>query len=346
MKEKYKEIKICFFVVPDFSAFISGGNIYNESLITALQALGYPCQTITFSKFEISFQKEEAALFFIDSLFLTEVAALLSLPRNGSEIWLLVHHLTSLYPPPDTNSLDYFKTNEAPLLKLFDGFLTSSQFTADYLHQKRGLVQQTIVVPPAIKYLPPTIVDKSADTINALIVANLVERKGILPFLEALSSIEWTPWEEQLTIEIIGSEMMSPSYVKACHLVLDQHPELASIVHLNGVVPEEEMPAYYEWSNLFISTAYMETYGMALQEARYFQLPILAVNGGNVATHIEEEKNGFLLTNPTLVALQLKQLCEYRTLLKNLLVNAKYKAITDEVYTWENAAVLLAQQIN
>lgn len=345
MKEKYKKIKPCFFVVPDFSAFVSGGNIYNEALIAALQSKNYPCQNISFDEFAFLFKKEESALFFIDTLFLKEIAPLLLLPRNGAEIWLIVHHLESLYPPVGTTSSNYFKTYEAPLLKLFDGFLTSSQFTANYLQQQRGLSQKTIVVPPAVKYFPKSIPKKSSTKIHALLVANLVERKGIFPFLQAFSQLDWTTWQDHLQITIIGSKTMSPEYAEACRKIVDESPILTAIVQLKGTVPETKVPSFYQQANLFISTAFMETYGMALQEASLFQLPLLAVNGGNVKTHLEDGKNGFLLANPMEVALSLKQLCEHRSIFQNLLENAKNKALSSPVYHWEEAADLFAHSL-
>jgi glycosyltransferase involved in cell wall biosynthesis len=46
----------------------------------------------------------------------------------------------------------------------------------------------------------------------------------------------------------------------------------------------------------------MESYGMALAEARTMGLPVLAVSGGNVSAHVSAQSGGRLCADPSELA--------------------------------------------
>ena len=121
-----------YFIIPDVNAFISGGNIYNKALINGLINLNISVHwqdLATFQKTKI----KTNGIYFFDTLYLSELREILS-KKNQSEskFYLIVHHLESLYPPRGIAASTLFQEKEFPLLKNFDGFLTSSQFTANY----------------------------------------------------------------------------------------------------------------------------------------------------------------------------------------------------------------------
>ena len=68
-------------------------------------------------------------------------------------------------------------------------------------------------------------------------------------------------------------------------------------LHFPGSLSREELVRKYREAALYLSSSEMETFGMALQEARAFGLPILALEGGYVSRHISVGENGYLFKN-------------------------------------------------
>lgn len=324
-----------YFIIPDPEHFYSGGNIYNAALIRALKAMGQACSLLEPQEpSTIIFREQD--YFFWDTLFLNKLASLNPEANN----WLIVHHLESLYPPKGFSSIQWFEQNERHLLERFDGFLVSSYFTADYL-KKMGLIEQKIiVVEPALDH-KPEIPERQIETVNALIIANLQERKGILPFLEVLKE-KHLP--KGLHITIAGSDKFEPAYAAKCKVLIDGAPKFKKHVQYPGSINPEGVWQLYYRSNLFISTAFMETYGMAIQEAAATGLPLLVLNGGNAGKHVVEGKNGIVCQDLDYLVEQLFKITQNQILHKSLTTHAVQKALAND-YTWGAAAKRLVEEL-
>ncbi len=355
------------FVIPDVNAFQSGGNIYNKNLIAGLRANEQFIEVMDLATFQKQSVAQLKGHYFFDTLYFSQLASIFtkrnkvymeraSITRSSGStksfnvkakkkvhFWLIVHHLESLYPPKNWSSKDYFQQKEYPFLQQFNGFLTSSQFTADYLVANQ-LSQPKIVVLPAIDDLPKDDFNRQTTPIKALLVANLVERKGILPFLEKLTTSFLLQSSDQLHIQLIGSAEIEADYAQKCITFLNKNPALQKIVNYKGQLSSVQLHSYYQESNLFISTAFMETYGMALQEARTFRLPILALAGGNVKHHIRHGLTGYLVGDLTDLAYQLEKL----VLMPNSLAILQ-QYINENIptfNTWKQAGIQLIRQLS
>jgi glycosyltransferase involved in cell wall biosynthesis len=60
-----------------------------------------------------------------------------------------------------------------------------------------------------------------------------------------------------------------------------------------GAQDDSTVIAFMQKSNLFISTSFMETFGMSIQEAAITGLPLLVLEGGNAANHVRAGQNGW-----------------------------------------------------
>ncbi|KGE88830.1 MAG: glycosyltransferase family 4 protein [Phaeodactylibacter xiamenensis] len=267
------------FLIPDTGAFVSGGNLYNRHLIDALRELGHPIYE--------SAQPEglpEGVPMLTDTLLAPTLP-----PALAKQSGLIVHHLQSLHPPAGWKGADWFREKEWPWLRHFGWYLATSPYTADYL-QGRDVSKPIEVIEPALKQLP-VVQDKTAHPIQAIVVANVVERKGILPLLNAWAAAP----PEGVVLSLAGNQDMEPAYAKQCLSVVEK----LEGVHYLGTLTQEALQAAYARSNLLISAAYIETYGMALQEAAAAGLPILAYAGGNVPNHVDAGRNGELCPSHT-----------------------------------------------
>jgi len=322
-----------YFILPDYTLFVSGGNWYNQQLINALrQQAEWNIRVWTFEMFSNEYQNIETGLFIVDTLYLNEMKDLLTAKKKSQKFYLLVHHLQSLYPPKDYTSKEWFNEKERSLLNLFDGFITTSQYTANYL-RKEGIKQPMVVVSPALSSLPKQIPLRPSRPIKALLAANVIERKGILPFLEILQDQIIDP--TVFSLEIAGDLTMDKSYVGKCLQLVETTP-LSTFCRFLGPLSPQAIEDKYRTANLLIATSYFETYGMTLQEAVVWKLPILALRGGNTAYHIQNGRNGYLFDN-------IKDLIDrLNTLIKNqewmdLLLKQTFNTGEEEAYTWKDA---------
>lgn len=326
------------FVIPDPNSFPSGGNLYNSHLFHALIKKGVEIQVIDFEQFRIEKDGTGKKIYFIDTLYLEEIRDFNSELKN---CYLIVHHLESLYPG-DGDSSAIFIEKEELILKRFDGFLTSSDFTKQYLHNKGLTDKQFIVINPALGF-QPKLKTKSGSSIKAIIVANLVERKGIYPILKAIQKSNIHP--KKCQIQIAGSAELEPGYAKKCLDLISSDKRLLEIIKYLGPCNSEQIQGLYLSSNLFISASFMETFGMALQEAVAYRLPILAIEGGNTIDHVKDGKNGILFVSIDNLLEKLENLSQDNIAFKNMLEQA-WRFEKSGKYTWKDAAELFLQQLN
>lgn len=252
--------------------------MYNRALIHAMHKLGVHVSHSPFST--DVFLASPNTTYILDSLYFPDIPD----PQTMLPPFCvgLVHHLESLYQANGSGT-------GTPVLDYCKGFVATSTFTASYLDQLGYTeVPKTVIEPVA----PSTGKSKmKSDHINALLLANLQARKGILPFLEVLARASCPPY---FTIRIVGGHQADPDYAAQCRNVLVDHPTLGKCVHLLGSQDDAALTRLFETSNLFISTSYMETFGMAIQEAAMWGLPLLVLRGGYTPAHVSEGVNGWV----------------------------------------------------
>ncbi|MFP4093180.1 MAG: glycosyltransferase family 4 protein [Cyclobacteriaceae bacterium] len=327
------------FVLPADHELPSGGNIYNEKLISALQALGQEINKVTFEQYREALIRQDKGIYLVDSLFVEELRQLnTSLPAGMYSIFIM-HHLQSLDPPQGISTHDYFEQHERKALEMFNAFLATSPFSAHYLAQQ-GLTQPKLVVEPALS-ISKSPVSFSHWPVQALMVANVVARKGILPFLEALS--ELADAADHFSLRIIGRTDMEKDYAQRCQQ-LAASPVLRDKIKLQGPLPYEKTLEQYARHNLFVSAARMETYGMALQEARSTGLPLLLLEGGYSRQHISQGA-GRAFTSVFDLAKFFIELCRNPARFIKLGSEAQASVLKQPAYDWQQAAQLFLTQI-
>ncbi|MEL7529988.1 MAG: glycosyltransferase family 4 protein [Bacteroidota bacterium] len=323
-----------YFVLPKMQDIPSGGNLYNAQLIGALRAKNIDLEVMDFEAYLEAREQGLRGLFWIDTLFLDQFGALPPLAEGPMIHGLLVHHLESLYPPKGIESDDWYAQNEADILARFEWFLATSPYTCKYLQFRGFASEQIVVAPPALSFQP---VWREGDTeeVRALMVSNLVERKGVLPFLHGLA--ERFDRMGPFNLTIVGSDEIETDYAAACHELLDRYPQLQQKVLLTGSLLPRKTQRYYRYSNLYISTAYMETYGMSLQEARSFRLPILTLDGGNAASHVRHGSNGLVFGSIDNLLDEFQLLSQDPKRFESFHARAQ-QCCTEDAYDWHEVA--------
>jgi len=238
MKEKFRNI---VFVCPDPKSFVSGGNIYNLHFLETLKQFDPAIRQIDFESFQTLKTSEQDDLYFIDTIYFDQLK---KYKGDLSSAYLIVHHLESLDEPEEERTA-FYKKEEEEVLDRFGGFLSTSYFTRVYLFSLGYSDAKHLVLPPAISFKPKRR-KKSVDKINALMVNNLIQRKGIIEFLNALKESKIT--KEQFQLTIIGGETLEPEYTQACKVLLRDR-KLQELVNYIGPLPHAQVKRYFEESN-------------------------------------------------------------------------------------------------
>ncbi|MBL4633223.1 MAG: glycosyltransferase [Kofleriaceae bacterium] len=282
-------------------------------------------------------EEQEAATYIVDTLNLAEFSEVVRTRVAGQKFVLLVHHLASLEPGA-SDSFDEC-TLEKAVLPLFDGFIATSQYTADILAEY-GLGNRVFVGEPAIEEVRSPVRELSWPP-RALMASNLIPRKGVLAFLQSLS--EFASHETCFSLNIVGRTDMDKEYSSACANLLQKY-NLGERVRILGPVPYREMRAQFETADVYLSSSRMETFGIALQEARYFGLPIFAVDGGNCGRHVTPGITGELYESPEELAESFASIASHEIRLQRYFGQAQAgRPMATE--SWDGLAVRLCQTI-
>ncbi len=322
-------------VVPQGSNAVSGGNLYNKRLMDSL-AKGREFRRV----YVRDWMKEQPtpATYIVDTLNLAEFSELVRTRVPGQKFVLLVHHLASLEPGASDSSDGCML--ETAMLPLFDGFIATSQYTADVLAEY-GLGKRIFVGEPALEEVRSPVRELSWPP-RVLMASNLIPRKGVLAFLQELSGC--VSAEACFSLDIVGRTDMDRGYSSAC-AALVQHDALAKRVRLLGPVGYRDMRAKFETADLYLSSSRMETFGIALQEARYYGLPIFAVDGGNSGRHVIPGVTGELYETPEKLAEAFASLVSRKNRLRRYFDKAQTgRPVATE--SWDELAVRLCETIS
>ncbi len=328
------------FVLPEKSERPTGGNHFNRLLLAALKAAGEPVREMRFA--ELLRLPREAAppVVFADGLLFVLTAELRNAVPNAPLFWI-VHYFPSLSAALDAPTRTLWQQVELAAYEAAAGFLVTSEFARSELRARGVGHKPILLVPPALA-LEAGYVRVPSDRLRALMVANLTANKGIREFLSTLGD-ELTR-DLRLHIEIVGREDLEPEYARACRQLVRAHPQLQNRVRFLGEVAGDALRRSYARSNLFISASATEGFGMALDEARSFGLPIFALAGGNSRAHVEPGGNGELFESLGALAEACVNLAREPKRLGSYLREA-VRLRPRERYTWADAARAFVQQL-
>lgn len=275
-----------FFVLPERRGSPTGGNVYNRRLLGALRRSGWDFEVGSLTE---ALACREVARFWVDSLYLPEVPRLRQACSANASIHLLVHYFPSLVATAPSERRRWRRV-EADAFRCSQGFVVTSPFAGSEL-AKRGVGGRLrMVLPPAPSLRVGRVPRRRADRFRGLMVANLVPGKGVLDFLGALEAA--LGHGARFSLEIVGRTDMDPAYAGACRCRVAGSRALRGRVQLLGSLGPVDLRRRYLANAFFVSASRMESFGMALQDARVFGLHLLVRSGGFAGCHVRTEADG------------------------------------------------------
>lgn len=289
-------------VVPELSGPNTGGTRYNRRLVAALRERGESVRVLDFDA-ALRGIGDCDGLVWIDSLWLPRLGEWVDAaskagvpPRFG----LLTHYLPALVEHGERPGHDQLSTGEALALRHADGFIAPSEYLAGELRALGVEDERVLVLEPGLDIPLPTAAAEPTEKTRAVVLANIVEGKGIAPLLDALAT-RLAP-NDALQLRIMGSREMEPDYARRCASRAAAHPQLTRCVHFTGPATHEDCIRALLDSDVLLSSSRMESYGMALAEARGCGRPIIARTGGNANAHVQAQWGGQLVPDEAAVA--------------------------------------------
>jgi glycosyltransferase involved in cell wall biosynthesis len=207
---------------------------------------------------------------------------------------LLAHWLPSLVTSGGAPPAGALSPAEAAALAEADAIVAPSAFMAKTAAEL-GAEGPASVVEPGLE-LAPVPVRTESDVLRAIVVANVVPGKGVLGLVEALAP--GMRAGAPMVLTIVGSLAHDPAYAASCRA----RAEGVAAMRFVGERPHAETLAMIAASDLLVSASRMESYGMALAEARALGVPIVARAGGNAASHVDERAGGRLVADDAALA--------------------------------------------
>lgn len=314
------------FVTPPLDGTPTGGTIYDRRLIEALVQAGVRAKRIDLDAARRAFADGAPGTLWIDSLYL---GALPELVRDGAvtlPVGLVAHYLPSLVQKGDAWTPRDLTPVERAALGAARAIIVPSPWLRDVLESTGYPRDRVRVVEPGVDKVggAPSRVTSANAPLSALLVGNVVPGKGILPLLQALASClaQATPPDTTPTatprrapppipsfvLTIVGDLEVDAGYAAECREWAGAHPSLGAVIRFASALPHAEVFSKMRDAGVLVSASRMESYGMALAEARALGLPILARRGGHVSAQVDPALGGELFEDDVSLALALVRL--------------------------------------
>jgi glycosyltransferase involved in cell wall biosynthesis len=329
-KNKGIEEMTVHFMIPGDINERAGGYIYDKEIITSLTGMGcevivhevhddFPCpEAGSIEQCRQGFRKvPDNGMVVVDGLVGGAIGALIRENSERLTVVSLIHLPLTVTPWSDQKINRNLLRSERTALHFSDAIVVTSEFAKTALLQPRYDCKKekiTVIEPgwhnthrkKSYRELP----------LKLLCVANIIERKGYITFVNALGRLTDKDWN----LTCCGNMDYDPSYVRNLIKRITEHG-LDERIFLKGSIQGKALVDEYLSADLFVFPSWYETYGMALTEAAGYGLPIVTSVDGATNRHLSRESTVFfhpddvseleevlreLLTNP----LRYVELCE------------------------------------
>jgi glycosyltransferase involved in cell wall biosynthesis len=195
-----------------------------------------------------------------------------------------------------------------------------------------GVDQEKIFVikPPAQEFLPPRQTGKSSGVMQIICPANIYPKKGQEVLIKAMRNIK----DDRVNV-ILPGLVKDHVYYERLRTLIKRY-DLDNRIKFVGYLHGQEMSDACAKSSLCIIPSLHEPYGMVVQEAMLFGLPVIASRVGGLTEQINDGVDGFLVPpdNPDALANAISRVVNNSDLREQIIQNALEKATTFP--TWES----------
>ncbi len=288
------ERRITFAMPADYARH-TGGWVYDQRIVTELEALGWTIDRLPlpagFPRPDERASAKSARLIAElpdDTILLADQLALGVLPeiaeREGSRLRLvmIVHHPLALEEGLSHAERERFLTSERSALHHVALAVVPSAATAEALMSDYAVPAERIELAPPGTDPQPLSPGSRDGTLRLLSIGSLVPRKNHGVLIEALAALEYLPW--QLTIA--GSTTLASEHAGRIKTMLSARGHKGRIT-LTGALDAAELEPLWQSADLYVAASRHEGYGMAIAEAISRGIPVVSTDAGAVGQWID-----------------------------------------------------------
>lgn len=276
------------FVIPDVDSFVSGGNLYNKELVTALSLLA-EVKTVVYSEWKNNSSKECVTI--IDSIYIDDITVNEIRPKKNYV--LLLHYLDVFFEQHNSHDLLLKRLEQ---LANFDLFIATGKYSKDWL-MSHGIKKENILLLSPMILIDGAKVQKEFHLpLQLLMIGNFVPVKGYVEFLQELDVQQ----PDDVLISIIGDGNIDVMYANKVKEMIGQSDYLTHVCRIIGTTDHKYIAKHFQEHDFLISASFFETFGMAIHEALLFGLPVLALPSGNI-TNIQHPLLAIFETHKDLI---------------------------------------------
>lgn len=279
------------FVVPGDPNQLTGGYGYVRALVRALGDLGQPARIIGLrgsfprpdSEAMAAMEDALAALpdqsvVILDGLAMGGLPDVVAAHAQRLQLLALVHHPLADETGLSEDDRHWLEASERRALGLVRGVITTSTTTAESLpgENRYGVNPGLIgVVEPGVALGEAPSPRGDTGPLRLLTVAHLSERKAQTDLVTALAGLAELDW----TCQLVGSPHRDREYAReVCRLIAEKG--LTDRVQVAGELSGAELAEAFREADLFVLPSRHEGYGMVIDEALAWGLPVVSSDGG------------------------------------------------------------------
>jgi glycosyltransferase involved in cell wall biosynthesis len=179
---------------------------------------------------------------------------------------------------------------EKMMVHAYDFALTISRSTADHLEHLGQLTDRIALIPVSRRFGPqPSWNRPIVETVTFLFVGSIEPRKGLRDAIEALSAYRGS---RRIVFNCVGNCDRENAYSRELISAAEKCPRLT--LNLSGAVSQQELMEFFRGADAFLFPSHWEGYGIAIEEAMCFALPVIAYDAGAVPELVENGATGWL----------------------------------------------------
>ncbi len=235
-----------------------------------------------------------------------------------------------------------YKHLDRAMARRADALLANSHFGAARLHA--AYHRDATVITHGADFTPPSVEQIRAvrerfalrDKQIFLTVNFLHPRKRIDLFLRAFAELKI----ENAVALVVGAGPENDALQS-----LARELKIADAVRFTGFIPDEQLPAFYGASDVYVHTCKNESFGLSVLEASAAGLPIVAVDEGGPREIVVAEETGLLVdATPNALATAMRALADDAPRRKQMGEAGRKRAAAN--YSWERGAHDFLQVVN
>lgn len=172
----------------------------------------------------------------------------------------------------------------------------------------------------------------------------LVENKGIEVLMKAFRQLILTGEKNIKLIVCGGSGYSKNTATTFVQKLYDLASDIKPYIHFTGYVPHEDMHEYYaiaDWT--VVPSLVEEGFGVITIESMACGVPVIAFQRGALPEIIQDNVTGLLILETTSEKLA-EKLLQAKNLTTSETMGRKGRAITEQIYSWENVVTELEHQ--